>query len=1073
MKTSAMLAAASWMAMAAAAAAQESTVSGATAPMLAQPGGKGSDPTQIAANEEDIVVTGSRIARPNLDASVPVTTIAAELVRDRGNVSLGDQLNRLPQLGSTFSQSNSTRFIGTAGLNLLDLRRLGTARTLVLVNGRRHVTSQPGVNSVDINTIPTDLVDKIDIVTGGNSAIYGSDAVAGVVNFVLKRDFEGLRVNGQGGVSSRGDRPSYFASAIAGKNFSEGRGNVSVAFEYASQEALYYTDRDSEYGAFSGRNQFQLVQNTGPQLNPSNGAIRTTPEPATGDGVPDNIFLRGIRNVNISEGGLFTAACPVVAAAGESAAAFMARRAAACSGLPNQNSTNALAQYGRTFVFNEAGRLVPNNCLQDFRPVGSTNCIGGLGSTLRLTGQLNPGLTRYATNLLAHYDFSRAFRAFVEAKFVRIDAIQEGQPTFNNNTFSINNPFLDTASRALLTSVLAPGVTNFTAQRFNIDFGGRGENHQRDLYRVVAGIGGDFAPGQRYELSFNYGRFESFYESQGNTVTARYANSINAVRNAAGQIVCSINNDASTTNDDPNCVPVNLFGTNSASREALNYFGYTSSRKQNAEQLVANGFIAGNSQPLFSLPGGPIGYSLGGEWRRETSFSAFDAFTQSGATFLNSIPTFAPPALEVTEGFAEVRLPLLKNLPFVRELTIEAAARVSNYNIGRTGTVFTYNAGGVYSPVNGFRIRGNYSVSVRAPTQTDLFGARSQTFLNGLVDPCGQSNINNNPNRRANCAAAGVPTTQQFQVGVTPTGAPILGPVEPFQNVPASGISGVNSGNRDLNAEEGRSWTVGGVFTPKFLPGVSLTVDYYNIDISNVIFSLLPQTIINQCYDNPGGIANPFCASIFRNSNGTFLGQGNVQYNGATLSLPANTGVSFVSQPFNFARQRTEGIDFVLQGQRRINPDWSAGFFANIAWVIRRDNYTDVTRPNFIQQQRLNVGDPEWNATINANVTYKAVQLNYDLRILGRQTIGLYEAQNSVQGRAPENPDQFSPAYYPVITTSNLRVAFTPTQKTRFYIGVDNLFDQAPPFGLDGTGAGGGIYDNVQRFFYAGATFRY
>ena len=176
-----------------------------------------------------IVVTGSRIARPTLSSPVPLTSVSVGELTETGDVSLGDALNDLPSLRSTFSAGNSSRFIGTAGLNILDLRGLGTSRTLVLVNGKRHITATPGDYQVDVNTIPVDLLERVDIVTGGNSAVYGSDAVAGVVNFVLKRNFEGLNLRGQGAISSRGDRGNYFVSGTWGKNFADGRGNIAIA----------------------------------------------------------------------------------------------------------------------------------------------------------------------------------------------------------------------------------------------------------------------------------------------------------------------------------------------------------------------------------------------------------------------------------------------------------------------------------------------------------------------------------------------------------------------------------------------------------------------------------------------------------------------------------------------------------------------------------------------------------------------------------------------------------------------------------------------------------------------------
>src|SRR3954466_1367835 len=218
-----------------------------------QPAGQqtGATPEQAAADaadssEESIVVTGSRIPHAlNETSNVPVTSLSAGELTNTGKVNIGDTLNQLPSLRSTFSQQNSTRFLGTAGLNLLDLRGLGPQRTLVLVNGRRHVAGDilsTGV-SVDINTIPTDLIQRVDVVTGGDSAVYGSDAIAGVVNFVLRQDYQGLQVRGQGGISTYGDMSSYFGSVLWGTHFSDGRGNVTVNLEYARQDAAYASQR--------------------------------------------------------------------------------------------------------------------------------------------------------------------------------------------------------------------------------------------------------------------------------------------------------------------------------------------------------------------------------------------------------------------------------------------------------------------------------------------------------------------------------------------------------------------------------------------------------------------------------------------------------------------------------------------------------------------------------------------------------------------------------------------------------------------------------------------------------------
>jgi outer membrane receptor protein involved in Fe transport len=1013
------------------------------------------------AAEETIVVTGSRISRPNLVSSVPITTLTANELRVTGDVSLGDTLNDLPALRSTFSQANSTRFIGTSGLNLLDLRGLGSLRTLVLVNGRRHITSQPGNFNVDTNTIPSDLIERVDVVTGGNSAIYGSDAIAGVVNFITKRDFEGVSARGQYGISDRNDRDAYFASLTGGLNFgADDRGNIAVNVEYSKSKTLFFTDRDGQTGALTGRRQFNNVEITGPNLNPRLGTVRTTPEPATGNGIPDQVFFNGgIRNNNISLGGLFTASCPLTAAAGESAAAFAARRALACSGTPLQSSANPLAEFGRTYVFNDAGQFVPNPITRDFRPFGSANALGGLGSTLRETGMLQPGLERKSANLLFNYEFSPAFKPFVEAKIVRIDANQEGQPTFFNNTFSIDNPFLTAANRAAIVAVLPPGATTFSAFRFNVDFGGRGEDHQRDIYRIVGGVEGEFNDDWRYEVAFNYGRLETFYATQGNVDIAKYGRAVNAVRNAAGNIVCAVNADASTTNDDPACVPVNLFGNGAPSQAALDYFVVESTREQEAEQYNATAFVSGDTSEFFELPGGPVGFAIGAEYRRETAFSAFDPFTISGGTFLNSIAVFDPPAFVVKEAFGELRLPILAGVPLAEELTIEASGRVSDYK-GATGTVFAYNLGGTYAPVEDVRFRVGYGRSVRAPNLGELFQASNQTFLNGLIDPCGQQNINNNPNRVANCAAAGVPTTQTFN-GIT----------EPFSNIPSSGIAGVSQGNPNLKEETSDSLTVGAVLQPSAIPGLSLTVDYYDITVDDVITTPTAQNLINYCYDSPSGIDNQFCASVFRNPNGTFRGQQNVQHAGTSVSFPT-TGSSFTLQNLNYAKLETSGVDVDVNYRTQLG-SIDASFRAIGSWVIKRNQFLDPTQPTFADRLKTQLGDAAFEAGFDATLDFGKFDFDYKLRYIGKQTVAVeYETQNPFQGRPATNPDQFETVFYPDVFYHNIRAGYDVNDNFRLYAGVDNLFDRLPPLDLLGT-AGGDPFDNVGRFFYAGVSVNF
>jgi outer membrane receptor protein involved in Fe transport len=989
--------------------------------------------TQPATQGGNITVTGSRIARPTLESPVPVTSVSAADLLSQGTINIGDALNDLPQLRSTFSQANSTRFIGTSGLNLLDLRGLGISRTLVLVNGRRHITASPGDYLVDTNTIPDDLLERVDVVTGGSSAIYGSDAVAGVVNFIMKRDFDGIRLSGQGGISSRGDRGSYFGALTVGRNFSEGRGNIAVSAEYSRVNALYNVDRPDLTGAFTGRRQFNLSD------DPAG-------EPAAGDGVPDQTFFNGgVRNGTISDGGEVNAVCT---------AAIIATRPDRCRP----------AGFAQRYMFDQTGRLILSNPSLDFRDItngGSSNTVGGLGSTLNNTGQLDPKLVRYSINLLAHYDISEAFSPYVEAKFVRIKANQEGQPSFVQGgllgTFRCNNPFLLPDALQTLQAIgqcANPPTSSFAVSRFNVDFGGRGELHQRDTYRIVGGIQGTFNDDWKYDISVNYGELRTKLDSLNNLVLTDingnfdgYLLAFDAVRNAAGQIVCRVNQVTVTR---PDCVPINMFGQNMPSQAALDFVNTTAHRDEKATELDILATLGGDTSSFFELPGGPIRFSIGGEYREETAHSAFDPLTAAGGTFLNAIAPFDPPKLTIKEAFAEVELPILKDLPFADELTVSGAARISDYN-SAAGTVWTYSGAVYYAPIHDLRFRANYARSVRAPTQSDLFSSQSQNF-NFIADPCDVLNIGGGPNRAANCAAAGVP------VG--------------FVNTPARSatLSFLQGGNPNLVSEKSDSYTLGVIFEPRWVRGLSLTVDYYRIHVANLIAVLSAQTIINSCYDAPGGISNTFCANVFRDPTTHFFAD------------PAT-----ISGPINFQRQKTKGVDFDLAWNRTMGNGDRFSLRGIFTYVMQRTNYIDPAFPDAPNRQLSELGDPQIEFQVSANYRTGPLSLRYQVQYIGKQTVGTYEQQHAYPGVCPVTPipgltctpgsivrlppsnaDAFSPVYYPSVIYHNARIGWNIDRKFEWYFGVDNISNKIPPLGNLGVGAGGAIWDNVGRYFYSG-----
>lgn len=1063
-----------------------------TAPVTGEP--ELNQGNEAGAGASEVVVTGSRIpVRNKIDAAVPVTTISAgELVGTRGDVSLGDALNQLPQLRTTFSQANSTASIGTAGLSLADLRGLGTARTLTLINGRRVVSAVPGSYTPDISTIPFDLVERVDIVTGGQSAIYGSDAIAGVVNFVLRRNFEGTRLRAQGGVSTYGDRGTYLVSGITGSNFADDRMNLTVSAEYSRAESVFYADRDY-LGAYAGTPAFITSQ------------ITTAPN-RNFDGIPNTVFVsRGSRFSNRSIGGTVITSCPIT-----STPANAALRSAVCTGA-NDPQGNPLAYF---YNFQPDGSLLrdsPNTTgLTDNRAIGGGILFGNNATGVE-GAQLIPAQDRFVANILLSGELSSAFKPFAEFQFANIKVEQQStQPSFTGGTisatFSRTSPFLTPAATATLNQILPATATTFTLNRFNNDLGTRAEFHTRRTYRGVIGVGGEIASegNIRYEVAGNYGRTENFYRTGGNVLVAEFNRAASAalaptnyagsnfVLNSQGQrVVCSVNANASTADDAPGCVPINLFGQDRFDQRALDYVLYTSTRNQWAEQINATAFVAGDSSGLFSLPAGPLGFSVGGEYRREDAQSTQDPVTQSGRTFLNPAATFDPPAVEIKEVFGEIRVPLVGGdftLPLVSELTFEGAGRISDYG-GNTGSVEAWNLGGIWAPVRDLRFRLAYSRSVRAPNLTNLFATASTTFQNALTDPCDQpggtnssNNITANPNRARNCAAAGIPTTITF---TDPQSGASL--VRPWTNQPASGVAGINQGNPNLVPEVGNSFTVGGVFTPRAVPGLTIAVDYYNIRVRQVIQGLTGQAIIDRCYDDPTGLDNPFCASIFRRTTSDPIT--NLTFNGQTTrtlgvtQFPfalAGEGNGFINQPFNFAQLKTRGIDFDVNYAKKFRDDLGINARVVVSHVMDRQSFSYITQPDRFDRIDSTLGDPRWSGQLTLGGQFKMFDLSYNARYIGKQIVsGLsYETFFPSQGRPALNPDARPFVFYDPVVYHNARVGIDAGDQFRFYFGVDNISNELPPFELGGnenftSGSTAAIYPNIGRFFYAGAEFKF
>jgi outer membrane receptor protein involved in Fe transport len=1027
---------------------------------------------------EAITVTGSRIRRPNLESTVPITSLGGEEFFQQGTTNIGETLNDLPQLRSTFAQSNPGLGVGIAGLNLLDLRGLGTSRTLVLVNGRRHVPAdiQSSAVSPDVNTIPNDLVERVDVVTGGNSAVYGSDAIAGVVNFILRRNFEGLQLRGNAGVSEEGYGGNQYVSAMYGMNFLEDRANVTVHGEYAHQKRVFTSDVP-----FLRTNDGFFVVDVDPGGLP-NGS----------DGIPDRVFIRDVRSRTINRFGLI----PIAQRAGTSACGT----AVTASGAPGVPINCVL-------VFGPDGSLQPGT-----GGVFSTNqfgsSIGGNLQTGRERGLFSvlPGYERYNANLLAHFTISEAFEPFIEAKYSRVNVQGSNFGPFGiqgivgqfdvRQRARLDNPFLTPQLRqqiagAIVASgcvpslnVACPAAGNLTAAnqaeiaagsfRFPIarnilDIGARDEVFERNTYRIVGGLRGTFNEDWSYELSANYGRTEETSEAQGFVDIQRFLLSIDAGRNpATGQIQCRSQFDPAAriafpvtqgnqdrlAADIAACVPYNPFGTDPATNlVAGQYFLAKPVVEAKIEQLVLSGFVSGDTSQFFEMWGGPIRFALGAEYRTQESFYEQDEFSRQipGPTNFLSLGVFDPPKFEVKEAFGEIQIPILRDTPFFEDLTVSAAGRVADYK-GATGTVFAYNAGVEYAPIRDLRFRGNYGRAIRAPNQTETFGELIPNFAPGFQDPCSSTNIGSGTQfRNANCQAD-------------------LGPLLPNIRNQARSLEVLSGVNPNLQEETSDSITIGAILQPRFIPGFSLSADYYDIEVKGVIAFVSAQQAVNGCYDQPT-LDNPFCKLFER-----FKGPGT----GPFSELPGEVlGNTTIQAPQNFARRVRRGIDFEAAYRTTLATDTRLDTRLIYSHQLKNSNFQNPTLPNFENRLLEELGDPKDEFRLDVDLTRGAFTFGYELRYISSMYLNAYEDFNSLQGRPPQDLDYADIRKYPEVFYHDIRFDWNIKNTSgigrdmNFFIGVDNVFDKEPPFGLTGTGAGSAIYSIRGRNFYSGFRARF
>lgn len=809
-----------------------------SAPVLAQETAAPADSIE-AADADQIIVTGSRVARDGFQAPTPLTVLSeTEIQNSSPTNNIADFVNTLPSLAGSTRPSNSRLNIssGQAGINALNLRNLGSERTLILVNGRRSVGSTI-TGLVDINTIPQALISSVEVVTGGASAAYGSDAVAGVVNFALNNKFEGLKFEADSGITQEGDGFNYSFSAAAGTAFAGGRGHVLISGEVAHNDGILQVDRDwNQIG-------FLRFENPAYLANANSGA-------------PQYIFVRGAGPTNSTPGSIITNSA--------GGAANRLRGIYFGSG----GSVNQFVWGDLTFPV-QTGTAVPLRTRGgDWRVNDSGRNIG-----------LDPRDDRYGVFGRLSYEVGDNVELFAEAAYNKQEVLFNAGPNLQtgivlNATGCTQTPVPITCNAFLLNTLGAAalqGITSVTIATTSADLPFRGINNKREVQRYLIGAEGQFdAFGKtaRWDIYGQYGRADLREQLRDIQNIAR----INAARDAAfapagsgfptGSIQCLINVDANPNNNDAACVPLNRLGLGVADPAAIDYVLGDPYRKQRLEQMVVG---ANLSLTPFATWAGDVSIAVGAEYRKE-KISGFvpDEFQPVptrdvngnviGATNRWSVGNYLPSfgSYNVKEAYLETVIPLGFGLEF------NGAVRATDYSTA--GYVTTWKAGATWQPIDDIRLRVTRSRDIRAPNLNDLFQAGTAN-----------SDSVSNPGFITGTSPSFVPAGQPPQAGYS--------------------YSGFATGNTDLTPEKSDQWNVGAIFTPRFLPGFNLAVDYFDIRLKSGISAFSAQQIVNLCFLGEQAFCNAISVDPARTQN------------------PAQPYLVILTRPFNAASQKVRGVD--------------------------------------------------------------------------------------------------------------------------------------------------------------------
>jgi len=854
---------------------------------MAQASGDQEVPVPAASKTQDldeILVTGSRIARSTDERLQPTMVIDAQRIEDRQFINVADALKELPAfstLGNSLQGGQSQFSLGQSFANLF---ALGSNRTLTLIDGHRVVSANSittqtasglGGEEVDLNTIPTELIDRIEVVSVGGAPIYGSEAIAGTVNIIMKHDFQGLVVDAQRGVAGQGDARQSRVRFLGGVNFDDGSGNIEANVELAKTPELMADQRQ----LFRYGNRFVASDGSSPYQY--------------------QLYS------NVRFGGLSTSGVPMLS---DTYLNFD----------PSSAIRNAA---GQTLAFNSQGQLAswtPGS------PIGNDVFnTGGDGYDLNAASSLLTGEERINGSLLSRFDVNEHIRITAEASLSETHnrgftdggnadtALCNGAGLpCGNLVLSASNPFLSTADQATIARNLAaysaiPGNAAQTGQfylgRIDLDTESDSASVDQNTKSVRLGVGGslpELGHDIKYDIYGSYGwlrnatvmpaiNYQNFY------------NALNAVTSGSGAIICAPGyQNSPVATQSSRCAPFNPFGVGRQSAAALAYVTNLATATSINTQRDLEASVNGS---LWSVPAGEVKFALGYENRRESMSFSPDQFYQQGAGQFAPIAPVAG-AFHTNEVFGELLIPVIspsQDIPLVHRVELEGAGRQVDHSI--SGKMTTWTAGLRYEPASFLQLRGSYVRSIRAPSLTESYTPPSFGYDN-VDDPCDQALINLGPNpraRAANCAAAGI--KQPF--------------TSTFENFNGQQI--VYSGNPNLKNEIAASRALGFQIKPR--DNLSLAVDYISINLTQAIQELDADQVLDACYD--GSSANLYCGHITRGADGQlqairpgFFNEGHLITNGVTAEFRYEADVPFASVPGSLGTM-TLNTDYYLQNR--------------------------------------------------------------------------------------------------------------------------------------------------------------